>query len=125
MSSIQLMNNKTSTRFEVREVGQVQSIRKFIVIAKGLPSCMNGQIVEFSNGILGLVMGFTEDKVQILILGDATSIRAGDEVYNKGKSLNLPVSEAFLGRIVNGLCQPQDGLGPIEAKEFYPVFKVA
>jgi len=119
------MNNKVSTKFEVREVGQVQSIRKFIVIAKGLPSCMNGQIVEFSNGIPGLVMGFTEDKVQILVLGDTTSIRAGDEVYNKGKSLNLPVSEAFLGRIVNGLCQPQDGLGPIEAKEFYPVFRVA
>lgn len=125
MSNVQTMNRKTDTKFEVREVGHVQSIRKFIIIATGLPSCMNGQIVEFSNGISGLVMGFTEDKVQILVLGDATSIRAGDEVYNKGKSLNLPVSEAFLGRIVNGLCQPQDGLGPIEAKEFYPVFRVA
>ena len=98
MSGIQLMNNKISTKFEVREIGHVQSIRKFIVIAKGLPSCMNGQIVEFSNGVPGLVMGFTEDKVQILVLGDATSIRAGDEVYNKGKSLNLPVAEEFLGR---------------------------
>jgi F-type H+-transporting ATPase subunit alpha len=125
MSNAQLMNNKVDTKFEVREIGTVQSIRKFIVIAKGLPSCMNGQIVEFSNGIPGLVMGFTEDKVQILILGDATAIRAGDEVYNKGRSLSLPVSEAFLGRIVNSLCEPQDGLGPIETKELYPVFRVA
>lgn len=126
MSSMQLMNNtKTNAKFEVREVGQVESIRKFVVIAKGLPSCMNGQIVEFTNGVLGLVMGFTEDKVQILVLGDATSLRAGDEVHNKGKSLTLPVSEAFLGRIVNGLCQPQDGLGAIEANESYPVFRVA
>jgi len=112
-------------RFEAREIGFVQSVRKFIVIAKGLPSCINGQIVEFANGTPGLVMGFTEDKVQILVLGDAIPIRAGDEIHNKGKSLNLPVSDAFLGRIVNGLCEPQDGLGPIAAKELYPVFRVA
>jgi F-type H+-transporting ATPase subunit alpha len=122
----QLKNEKKSTtRFEIRELGKVKSVRKFIVIAEGLPSCMNGQIVEFASGTLGLVMGFTEEKVQILILGDASSIRAGDEVYNKGKSLSLPVSDAFLGRVVNGLCQPLDGLGPIESKEFFPVFRVA
>jgi F-type H+-transporting ATPase subunit alpha len=124
-SATQLKDEKTSAHFEIREVGQVLSVRKFIVITKGLPSCMNGQIVEFSNGTPGLVMGFTEEKVQILVLGDATSIRAGDEVYNKGESLKLPASEAFLGRVVNALCQPQDNLGPIEAKEFFPVFKVA
>ena len=119
-------NSETaSTAFEVREVGKVISVRKFIVIATGLPSCMNGQIVEFTSGTLGLVMGFTESKVQILVLGDASSIRAGDEIYNKGQSLDLPVSEGFLGRMVNALCQPQDGLGPIEAKEYYPVFRVA
>ena len=114
-----------STNFEIREVGQVESVRKFIVIVKGLPSCMNGQIVEFANGTPGLVMGFNEDRVQVLVLGDATAIRSGDEVYNKGKSLTLPVSDGFLSRIVNSLCQPQDNEGPIEAKEFYPVFTVA
>ena len=65
-------------RFEIREVGQVLAVRKFIVMAKGLPSCMNGQLVEFANGVPGLVMGFTEEKVQILVLGDATEICAGD-----------------------------------------------
>ncbi len=118
-------NNGTGTRFEVREVGRVESLRKFVVIAQGLPSCMNGQIVEFSCGVEGLVMGFNEEKVQILVLGDASAIRAGDEVYNKGKSLALPVSEAFIGRVVNGLCEPQDGLRAIEAQETYPVFRVA
>jgi len=118
-------NNQPSARFDIREVGHVESVRKFVVIAKGLPSCMNGQIVEFANSVQGLVMGFTEDKVQILILGDSTGIRAGDEIYNKGRFLNLPVSETVIGRIVNGLCQPQDGLGPVDEKEYYPVFKVA
>ena len=117
--------NTPKTSFEIREIGQVQSVRKFIVIANGLPSCMNGQLIEFANGMLGLVMGFTEDKVQILVLGDPSAIRAGDEVYSKGMSLNLPVSKHFLGRVVNSLCQPQDGLGPIETEDHYPVFKVA
>lgn len=125
MLSAKVRNNQATTAFEVREVGRVESVRKFIVNATGLPSCMNGQIVEFASGTLGLVMGFTESKVQILILGDASSIRAGDEIYNKGQSLNLPVSQGFLGRMVNALCQPQDGLGPIEAKEYYPVFRIA
>ncbi|HTZ11088.1 MAG TPA: F0F1 ATP synthase subunit alpha, partial [Candidatus Margulisiibacteriota bacterium] len=116
---------KGPAEFDIREVGLVQSVRKFIVLAKGLPSCINGQMVEFANGAAGLVMGFTEDKVQILVLGDATAIRAGDEVYNKGKSLNLPVSDAFLGRVVNALCIPQDGQGPVEAKETFPVFRIA
>ncbi|KPK96468.1 MAG: hypothetical protein AMJ95_14120 [Omnitrophica WOR_2 bacterium SM23_72] len=125
MSNTQLADKDRCAGFEVKEVGFVQSVRKFIVIAKGLPSCMNGQIVEFANGIRGLVMGFTEEKVQILILGDASGIRAGDEVYNKGESLELPASEGFIGRAINALCEPQDGLGPIEPDEFLPVFKVA
>ncbi len=119
------LNNKTHAGYEIREVGYVRSVRKFVVIAEGLPFCMNGQIVEFSNGTHGLIVGFTEDKVQILILGDVINIRAGDEVCNKGKSLNLPASDAFIGRIIDALCQPQDGLGPIEAKERFPVFRVA
>jgi F-type H+-transporting ATPase subunit alpha len=117
--------DKAGPLFEVREIGHVQSVRKFIVIVKGMPSCMNGQIVEFSNGVLGLVMGFTEEAVQVLVLGDASAIRAGDEVYNKGKSLDLPASEKFLGRIVNALCEPLDGLGPVIPEAFLPVFKVA
>lgn len=115
----------SGTGFEIREVGFVQSVRKFIVVAKGMPSCINGQIVEFANGVLGLVMGFTEEKVQILVLGDPVGIRAGDEVYNKGKSLNLPVGDAFVGRLVDALCRPLDGLGPVEAQTTLPAFIVA
>jgi len=121
----ELPQDQARTRFEIREVGRVVSVRKFIVIAKGMPSCINGQIVEFANGIPGLIMGFTEEKVQVLVLGDASSIRAGDEIYNKGKSLILPVGDGFVGRMVDALCQPQDGLGPLETKDQYPVFIVA
>lgn len=125
MSEIDRVKKRMSPVFEIREVGRVQSIRKFIVIAEGLSSCINGQIVEFANGIPGLVMGFTENQAQILVLGDTTSISTGAEVYNKGRSLNLPVSENFVGRVVNALCQPLDESGPVKADDIYPVFRVA
>ncbi|MCM8792597.1 MAG: F0F1 ATP synthase subunit alpha [Candidatus Omnitrophica bacterium] len=120
-----LNNRKVHLKFEIREVGKVESVRKFIVLASGLPSCMNGQIVEFSDGTAGLVMGFTEKVVQILVLGDASLIHAGDEVYSQGKTLSLGVSEKYMGRIVNALGEPLDDLGPIEPKEFYPIFRIA
>ncbi|MEE8359982.1 MAG: F0F1 ATP synthase subunit alpha [Candidatus Omnitrophota bacterium] len=125
MGSKKTDTKRSQTSFDVREEGYVEAVRQFVVIAKGLPFCMNGQIVEFANGAEGLVIGFTAEDIQILILGDATGIRAGDKVYNKGKSLDLPVGDAFVGRIVNGLCQPQDGLGPIEPSDSFPVFCVA
>ena len=85
-----------NAQFDIREVGVVQSVRKFIVNAKGMPSCINGQIVQFASGILGIVMGFSQEKVQILVMGDAAGIRAGDEIYNKGNFLEI--KECFSGK---------------------------
>ncbi len=110
---------------EVREVGYVKSVRKFIVEAKGLPSCFNGQILQFEKGGIGLVMGFKEDSVQILVLKADVPIRLNDEIHNKGQSLSLPVGEAFLGRVVNSLSEPVDNRGPIKSKEFASVFRDA
>ena len=115
----------TGTAFEVREVGLVQSVKRFIVVASNLSSAINGQMVEFEQGARGLLMGFSEDKSQILVLGSAKGIRGGDEIYNRGEPFSLPVGEGFLGRVVDGLCQPQDGLGPIKADAYFPVFQEA
>ena len=116
---------KPETTFEIREVGHVKSVRELIVRAVGLPSCMNGQMVSFANGARGMVMGFTEHEVQILMFGGKGRVRAGDEVYNRGEEFRIPVGEAFIGRIVNALCEPMDGRGPIEAAEAYHVFNEA
>ena len=118
-------NTQENFGFEAREIGVVKSVHKFIVSVEGLPSCTSGQMVEFASGIKGIVIGFDEKIVKILVLGSAFALKAGDEVYNKGKFLTLPVGEGFLGRMVDGLCQPQDGLGLIEAKDHYPVFRDA
>ncbi len=112
-------------KFEVKEVGKVTAVREFIVKATDMPSCVNGQIVEFEKGLRGIVMGFTEEDVQILMLGPKAKIRAGDKIYSKAKALYLPVGEAFVGRIVNALCEPVDGKGAIAADDEYPVFRDA
>ena len=112
-------------QFEIREVGLAKSLKKFIVSAVDLPSAINGQIVEFENGVKGLVMGFTEDRVQVLVLGRTQGLRSGDEIYNRGEAFLLPAGEGFLGRVVNALCEPVDKLGPIAVDELLPVFNEA
>jgi F-type H+-transporting ATPase subunit alpha len=122
---VQSLSKPSPLGVEVREVGHVKSVRKFIIEASGLPSCFNGQILDFEKGGTGMVMGFREDGVQILVLKADVPIRLNDEVYNKSQSLSLPVGEAFLGRVVNSLCEPVDNSGTIKSKELAPVFRDA
>lgn len=120
--SVRPPERSSQARFDVREVGHVRSVRESVARVAGLPSCLNGQMVEFANGDRGMVMGFTEEEVQVLFFGAKTKIRTGDEVYNKGEPFTVPVGEAFLGRLVNSLGEPVDGHGPIDSTERYPVF---
>ena len=70
-------------------------------------------------------MGFKGEQVQILVLNLNVNLRIGDEVYNRGQLLKLPTGEGFLGRVVNSLCEPIDGLGPIESNDSAYVFSDA
>jgi len=107
---------------EIHEIGVVESVRKLIVLASGVPSCVNGQIVDFENGSRGIVMGFKEDYVQILVISMGGEIRNGDKIYNRAEPLYLPVGEGFLGRIVSGICEPVDEKGPVRPDAHFPVF---
>ena len=106
----------------MHESGRVKSVRECIVMAEGLPSCINGQIVEFKQGGKGIVLGFNEREVQILVLNVRGTIRSGDEILSKGEFLQLPVGEGFIGRVVNSLCEPVDEEGPIQADGTSAVF---
>lgn len=120
------MSKETHTaNFEVHETGRVKSVRECVVRVTGLPSCINGQVVEFRHGGKGMVFGFSEDEVQVLVLNSRGAIRVGDEVLSRAEFLHLPAGEQFLGRLINGLCEPLDNLGPIEAAGLYPVFSEA
>ncbi len=112
-------------KFEVHEIGTILSVRECIVRVKGLPSCINGQIVEFEHGGRGIVLGFNENDVQVLVLDVKGALHVGGKVLSKGEFLHLPVGDAFVGRIVNSLCEPVDDQGAIEAAGRFPVFAEA
>lgn len=125
MPTEQALNNARGAKFAVHEVGTIKSVRECIIRVKGLPSCINGQIVELKQGGRGMVLGFNEEEVQILVLNTQASLRTGEEVFSRGGFLHLPVGEGFLGRLVNSLCEPLDNQGLIEPADFYPVFAEA
>ncbi|MFA5099645.1 MAG: F0F1 ATP synthase subunit alpha [Candidatus Omnitrophota bacterium] len=128
MDNNKAAENSSTAQFQVHEIGTVVAVRECIVRVKGLPSCINGQIVEFERGGRGMVLGFSEKEVQVLLLNTKAALHVGDQVMSKGEFLCLPVGDAFLGRIVNALCEPVDSLdslGPIPASDMFPVFSEA
>jgi len=111
--------------FEIKEIGTVREVKKSITTIVGLPSCLYGQMVHFPNNLQGMVVGFDEEKVMALVLGDETQIKSGDQVIGKAEPFKVPVGERFVGRVVDSLSRPCDGKGKVEADDTYPVFRVA
>jgi F-type H+-transporting ATPase subunit alpha len=100
----------------------VTAVKEAIVKVDGLPSCMNGQMVSFSSGGTGMVMGFNPEAVLVLVFGNKARVRAGDEVYSRGNPFTIPVGEAMLGRVVTALGEAADGLGDIPTTARNPIF---
>ena len=100
-------------RVEVTETGSVISVGDGIARVYGLENAMAGELIEFQNGVYGMVLNLEEDNVGIAILGDDTEIVEGDEAERTGRVVDVPVGEELLGRVVNPLGQPIDGKGPI------------
>ena len=107
--------------FDVTETGVVTYIGDGIARARGLDNAMSGELLEFSNGVFGMAQNLESNDVGIIILGDFYTIREGDEVKRTGKIMEVPVGEALIGRVVNPLGQPIDGLGDIKTTATRPV----
>ena len=107
--------------FDVTETGVVTYIGDGIARARGLDNAMSGELLEFENGAYGIAQNLESNDVGIIILGDFVAIREGDIVKRTGKIMEVPVGEALIGRVVNPLGQPVDGLGDIETTGFRPV----
>ncbi|WP_053218098.1 F0F1 ATP synthase subunit alpha [Virgibacillus senegalensis] len=106
---------------EVNDVGTVIEIGDGIARAHGLDDVMAGELVEFSNGVMGMAQNLEESNVGIVILGPYQEIREGDEVRRTGRIMQVPVGDELLGRVVNPLGQPVDGKGPIETGKTRPI----
>ncbi|ARI76080.1 F0F1 ATP synthase subunit alpha [Halobacillus mangrovi] len=109
------------TEIEVKDVGTVIEVGDGIARAHGLDNVMAGELVEFSNGVMGLAQNLEENNVGLVILGPYTDIKEGDEVRRTGRIMQVPVGEELLGRVVNPLGQPVDGMGPMETTKTRPI----
>ncbi|KAF0223218.1 MAG: F-type H+-transporting ATPase subunit [Rhodospirillaceae bacterium] len=103
------------TEAEVAEVGQVLSVGDGIARVHGLDKVQAGEMVEFPGGIKGMALNLETDNVGIVIFGDDRAIKEGDTVKRTGAIVEVPVGKGLLGRVVDGLGNPIDGKGPIEA----------
>ena len=102
---------------EVRETGRVLSCGDGIARIYGLDKAAAGELLEFPHNIFGLVLNLEEDNVGAAIFGEAHMIKEGDEVRRTGRIAEVPVGDALLGRVVDGLGQPIDGKGAIDSSE--------
>lgn len=97
------------------EVGVVISAADGIANVSGLPSVMANELLEFPGGVIGVAQNLDTDSIGVVVLGNFESLAEGDEVKRTGEVLSIPVGEDFLGRVINPLGQPIDGLGDIKS----------
>ena len=108
-----------------QNVGVIREIGDGVAKIEGLTDAMLNEMIDLSNGITGLALNLDETEVGVVILGDYTQLKEGDEARTTGKLLQVPVGQGLLGRVVNILGEPVDGKGPIKSDETYPVEKIA
>ena len=107
------------------QVGTVIECGDNIARIYGLAAAQQGELVEFPNGLQGMVLNLEEDNVGVVIMGPDTEIKEGDRVKRTGRIVSVPVGEALLGRVVNPLGIPVDGKGPIATKKYRTIENTA
>jgi F-type H+-transporting ATPase subunit alpha len=110
---------------DVAEIGNVISVGDGIARVYGLENAMAGELLEFPHGVMGLALNLEESQVGVVLLGEYTQIREGDQVRRTGRIMQVPVGEALVGRVVNALAQPIDGKGPIHTETYFPIERIA
>jgi F-type H+-transporting ATPase subunit alpha len=109
----------------VAETGSVISVGDGIARIYGLENVMAGELIEFTGGVSGIALNLEEDQVGAVLLGEYAGIKEGDEVRRTGRIMSVPVGEGMIGRVVDALGKPIDGKGPIEAKAYNTVERIA
>lgn len=106
---------------KTENVGRVIQVGDGIALIHGLDKAMSSELLIFPNNVYGMVQNLESDCVGAILLGDSSKIKEGDIVKCSGRILEVPVGENFIGRVVNPLGQPIDGLGAIKSSEFRPI----
>ncbi|HNX24679.1 MAG TPA: F0F1 ATP synthase subunit alpha [Spirochaetota bacterium] len=113
------------SELDVSEVGTVIQVGDGIARIHGLSNAMSGEMLEFENGVQGMVLNLEEDSIGCAVLGDYLKISEGDSVKRLNRVLAVPVGEELLGRVVSPLGEPLDGKGPLNTTKYRPLEFVA
>jgi F-type H+-transporting ATPase subunit alpha len=113
------------TKISVDEVGTVITLGDGIARVHGLDRVMAGELLSFPHDVAGIAMNLEEDQVGVVLLGDYTEIKEGDEVRRTGRIMSVPVGDAMIGRVVDALGRPIDDKGPIATTGFIPLERLA
>src|SRR3989454_107303 len=108
-----------------QNVGTIRELGDGVARIEGLTDAMLNEMIDLGNGVTGLVLNLEEAEVGVVILGDYTSVKEGQEDRTTGRLLRVPGGKGLLGRVVNALGQPVDGKGPVKNETAYPVEKIA
>lgn len=112
---------KYDDKLNVNEVGTVTYVGDGIARAHGLNNVLSSELLQFSNGSYGIAQNLEANDVGIIILGRFDDIREGDQVKRTGRIMEVPVGDQLIGRVVNSLGQPVDGLGEIKTDKTRPI----
>src|SRR5687768_16165067 len=106
------------TEAELEEVGTVLQVGDGIARIYGLSTVSSGELIEFENGLKGIVLNLEEDNVGAVLLGNSNDVKEGDTAKRTGKIASINVGEGMLGRVIDALGNPVDGKGPITGKTY-------
>ena len=107
------------------DVGYVISVGDGIAMVQGIDKAMSSELLEFPHGVMGMVMNLEEDHIGVVLLGNDSEIREGDEVRRTGRIIEVPVGDAMLGRVINALGVPIDNKGEIVTSRTRAIERVA
>src|SRR5450755_3438399 len=113
------------SKIAVDEVGTVITLGDGIARVYGLDKVMAGELLSFPHNVAGIAMNLEEDQVGVVLLGEYTEIKEGDEVKRTGRIMSVPVGDALIGRVVNALGQPIDDKGPVSTDKFISIERLA
>jgi F-type H+-transporting ATPase subunit alpha len=112
-------------KLQLRDVGTVFEAGDGIARVKGLADVRSQELVQFTNGVMGIAFNLERDYVGVIILGDYAGIEEGMTVRAMGRIASIPVGHSLVGRVVNALGEPIDGIGPIKTDKYRPIERIA
>jgi len=113
------------SKIAVDEVGTILTLGDGIARVHGLDKVMAGELLSFPHGVAGIALNLEEDQVGVVLLGEYTELKEGDEVKRTGRIMSVPVGDKMIGRVVNSLGQPIDDKGPIATEQFIALERLA